>query len=373
MAIDWSSIGTGAVSGLAAGSALGPWGAAAGALVGGIGGFFKSDYEKQTQVDAENRQEQNQIEAEQRANAEYDRRMADERAYNDPAAQAERMRQAGINPMANLGQGVTSSSTNMTAPTQSNAPTGVGQRSTGPLGVSEGLQLMTMAEQAKRAKLENEMLSEQIKTERIEQILKMSDVELKQQLFDYNSKANPYLLEGLLKRNQQYSQDLKNSQQEYENLVKTGEATDQQIEESKQRVEESKQRVIESQANVLVLKAREQNLISDTTYKGLLGETEKWHAKKMEEEYHIATVDFDTKDSVYRALHDSGAYKAMIDAERKKAEAFANMADSQLQQFRDVWNLDDSSFFGQMARFMLYLCTNMFSFGGSINQSFTHR
>lgn len=69
--------------------------------------------------DAELRQEQRQIEAEKRANAEYDRRMADERAYNDPTAQAERLRAAGINPMANLGQGVSSSSTKMSSPTQS--------------------------------------------------------------------------------------------------------------------------------------------------------------------------------------------------------------------------------------------------------------
>lgn len=61
-----------------------------------------------------------QKQAEQRANAEYDRRLADERAYNSPSAIAARLRSAGINPMAAYSQiaGATGGN-NMSAPSLS--------------------------------------------------------------------------------------------------------------------------------------------------------------------------------------------------------------------------------------------------------------
>lgn len=59
------------------------------------------------------REAQNQwnLEQWQRENAEYDRRTADERAYNTPQAQAQRAAQAGLNPLAVLGQGSASDQT----------------------------------------------------------------------------------------------------------------------------------------------------------------------------------------------------------------------------------------------------------------------
>lgn len=65
-----------------------------------------------------NRSEQKK--AENRANVEYDRRLAEERAYNDPSAVAARLRAAGINPMAaygNIASGTSAS--NMSAPSLS--------------------------------------------------------------------------------------------------------------------------------------------------------------------------------------------------------------------------------------------------------------
>lgn len=61
-----------------------------------------------------------QKQAEQRANDEYDRRLADEREYNSPSAIAARLRAAGINPMAAYSQIAGSTGgNNMAAPTQS--------------------------------------------------------------------------------------------------------------------------------------------------------------------------------------------------------------------------------------------------------------
>lgn len=323
MAIDWSSIGTGAVSGLAAGSALGPWGAAAGALVGGIGGFFKSDYEKQTQVDAENRQEQNQIESEQRANAEYDRRMADERAYNDPSAQAQRMRDAGINPMANLGQGVTSSSTKMSAPTQSSAPAGVGQRSTGPLGVSEGLQLMTMAEQAKRAKLENEMLSEQIKTERIEQIGKMTDNELAQFMLTFKKDEAPLLLEGLKRKNN-------NLLAEYDKI-----RSDETV--NYQRLVEMESQITLNTANYFLVQAKEDGEIANTAYKKALTANEKANHKVIKARLEELSIKIDTDKSIFEALYESGYFKEKTEYEVKQAKTLSEKMQSEYENWKAVW------------------------------------
>lgn len=170
----------GYVSGL--GQAAGAWintvapgvGTLVSGAASGIGGALSANYERQQQIqaeqraeqraiDAENRQEQNQIEAEQRANAEYDRRMADERAYNDPTAQAERLRAAGINPMANLGQGVTSSSTKMSAPSQSssnmafpNGAQGPQSRGVPQLSLGDALQAQSLAEDIRGKKLDND-------------------------------------------------------------------------------------------------------------------------------------------------------------------------------------------------------------------------
>lgn len=48
--VNWSSAGTGAVSGAAAGSTLGPWGAAAGGFVGGLAGLFGNKKKKKNKV-----------------------------------------------------------------------------------------------------------------------------------------------------------------------------------------------------------------------------------------------------------------------------------------------------------------------------------
>lgn len=62
-----------------------------------------------------------QLEAEQRENAEYDRRVADERAYNDPSAQAQRLSDAGINPLSVMAGSSTASGNTTTAGAPNNS------------------------------------------------------------------------------------------------------------------------------------------------------------------------------------------------------------------------------------------------------------
>lgn len=77
------------------------------------------------QVYLDKKQDDRQQDAEKRANDEYQRRVDDERAYNSPQAQAERLLKAGINPLAVMtnGNGLTQhgiSSVTPSSPTRGN-------------------------------------------------------------------------------------------------------------------------------------------------------------------------------------------------------------------------------------------------------------
>lgn len=127
-----------------------------GGLIDGAVGIGEMYLQNELDKEAEKRQVQMNIDAENRANAEYDRRMADERAYNDPSAQAERMRSAGINPMAQLGSGsVSSSTTKASAPTQSSPQSQ--HRNQANLGLGSAMQYMLAGEQIRGAKLDNDL------------------------------------------------------------------------------------------------------------------------------------------------------------------------------------------------------------------------
>lgn len=134
-------------------------GTVASGILGGIGSRQASEYEKQEQIDTEKRAEERAISAEQRANAEYDRRMADERAYNDPSAQAQRMRDAGINPLANLGTTTSANMSSMTAPSQSSVPSPTGPSSrmspTSSPSITEGTQAAKQYEEGEKLFMEN--------------------------------------------------------------------------------------------------------------------------------------------------------------------------------------------------------------------------
>lgn len=127
-----------------------------GGLVDGAVGIGEMYLQNELDKQAEQRQVEMNIDAENRANAEYDRRMADERAYNDPTAQAERMRSAGINPMAQLGSGsVSSSTTKASTPTQSSPQ--AQHRTQADVGLGSAMQYMLAGEQIRGAKLDNDL------------------------------------------------------------------------------------------------------------------------------------------------------------------------------------------------------------------------
>lgn len=62
--------------------------------------------QEEANIRAEGREQNYIISAEQRANEEYDRRLADQRAYDDPQAVAARYARAGINPVSAFQSGV---------------------------------------------------------------------------------------------------------------------------------------------------------------------------------------------------------------------------------------------------------------------------
>lgn len=130
-------------------SAIGGLASGAGALAGGLSSLFGSDdddareqqyqYSRQLQQDAQRWQSQENLNAfyrnrsllhEQqgyndimfaRQNQEYDRRLADERSYNSPAAQVARGLEIGVNPSASLGMGFANNET-FAPPTAESSP-----------------------------------------------------------------------------------------------------------------------------------------------------------------------------------------------------------------------------------------------------------
>lgn len=75
-----------------------------------INNYYAKQTEKRQEeanIRAEQREQNYIISAEQRANAEYDRRMADQRQYDDPASMVARYRSAGLNP-ASINGNITS-------------------------------------------------------------------------------------------------------------------------------------------------------------------------------------------------------------------------------------------------------------------------
>lgn len=106
----WNSVG-------AFGRWLGQKGSQALSFIPGIGPVLSS---LATSIVDNGLAKQAQKDAEKRSNAEYDRRIADERAYNSPSAVAQRLREAGINPQGAVSQvaGATGGN-NMSAPSLS--------------------------------------------------------------------------------------------------------------------------------------------------------------------------------------------------------------------------------------------------------------
>lgn len=151
------------IGGSALGSLAGPLGTVLlGGLTTGINAYFTNKgneklYEKQ---------KQDQIEAENRANAEYDRRLADQREYENNWDQ--RLRDKGINPMTAMqrgGAGVTGSNASTPAPSPSGAPSAMPTQSLDLSSMLQALQVRSLLQKT-AADVENtEAQTENIKAQ----------------------------------------------------------------------------------------------------------------------------------------------------------------------------------------------------------------
>lgn len=117
-----------------------------GAAINFVGDLITNYQQNEYNKDQFERETQAAIDAEKRANAEYDRRQADARAYND--AWDERLLAKGYSPFAALskGQGVTS--TTASAPSTTQMPRGIPKQA--PMGaISNALQVYSQLEALK--------------------------------------------------------------------------------------------------------------------------------------------------------------------------------------------------------------------------------
>lgn len=151
------------IGGSALGSLAGPLGTV---LLGGLTTGLNAYFTNKANEKLYEKQKQDQIDTENRANAEYDRRIADQREYENNWDQ--RLREKGINPMTAMqkgGAGVTGSNAAAPAPSPSGAPSALPTQSLDLSSMLQALQLRSMLEK-NAADIENtEAQTENIKAQ----------------------------------------------------------------------------------------------------------------------------------------------------------------------------------------------------------------
>lgn len=151
------------IGGSALGSLAGPLGTV---LLGGLTTGLNAYFTNKANEKLYEKQKQDQIEAENRANSEYDRRLADQREYENNWD--ERLREKGINPMTAMQKGgavVTGSNASAPAPSPSGAPSALPTQSLDLSSMLQALQIRSMLEK-NAADIENtEAQTENIKAQ----------------------------------------------------------------------------------------------------------------------------------------------------------------------------------------------------------------
>lgn len=285
-------------------------------LGAGFGGamseLFFGDYQEQ-------KEKQSIIDAEQRA-MENTRQLRDEEnAYNSPEAQAERLRDAGINPMSVL----TNSSPQ--AASSTTVQSSGGQRSkTAPPSMSSILAMQDLMAGIDLKEAQAENLRAGTGKLTVETALAEWDVKLKEQLYNYNSENYPILLKA--------------GQQKINNLIADYNKAKSETNVNDARVKEIEQGIVRSQAEVALLELQkefEQSkininrkqydlLVQQLEIGTFTKEYEKWKSKEQEEKYHVAKLLFDEKEIEYDALYASGYFKQKTEAEARRIAGLAN-------------------------------------------------
>ena len=261
--------------------------------------------------------------SENRANAEYDRRVADERAYNDPLAVAQRYAKAGINPLSVMTNGGPITSSTTSAPTASSNNLG------GLSGLANLLQTPTKID-LNKAKTENTG---------VDTILKNWDSLLKDQLYNYNNKANPILLEKGL-------QELSNLRQTYNNLVSTEGLQKAQTSEVYKKMQK-----LEEEITLLVF----QQVL---TQEQASVEEQKW--RKLVEDIDGQKISNQIQFRTLEDYYNSGIFKAKSEAEKREIENLANKTYTEAMRLAQVFSpYDGENFALSFWNKLLYLITEI--------------
>lgn len=188
-------------------------------------GFVQDFFNKRSM----NAQEDANVRAENRANAEYDRRLADMREYNDPSAVSQRLLKAGVNPLSAFVNGGFEHSPSVSAP----SPTGVSGQSNSLGGLSG---LSNLLQVGSRVSLNDAQTIAALGAEsrNVQRFpVELYGLELANALnkFSYDEavKQAPYILAKLIG-------DVEYQEQALGNLRKQGDLTDVEIKEHEENI-----------------------------------------------------------------------------------------------------------------------------------------
>lgn len=370
MNIDWGSVGSGVLSGAGAGATIGNLfgpvgagiGAGAGALIGGISGYFDSSHATEQQIDAEDRASAEWTRQQDALNAEYDRRVSDERAYNDPAAQAARLKAAGINPLSSMTSGgaVASNTAGNTGSSSAQVPFKSAMSDIIAVQQLRNSTALTESQIALNMANANKVDKETGKLT-LEIALAEWDVKLKEQLYNYNEENNAILIRA--------------GQQKINNLVAEYNKLKSETDVNKEKVNEIKQNILKSEAEVALLRIQkdlEQSkvninrkqydlLVQQFETGEFVKKFEEWRAKNEEVLFKVNTIKHTQIAEEFKFWHFpvDGGESRYITLSKDEFD----MAMAQAEQQESIADLYSEGWFADL---LLYLVTNIFSASATI-------
>lgn len=321
------------------------WNNLGASLSTGVEELFMGDYQEKKEL-------QSTIAAEDRAMANTRALRDEENAYNDPSAQAERLKSAGINPMSVL------TNSNVAGASSTTVQSSGGQRShTAPPNLSSLLSFaMAQADiDLKKAQADNLRVGTGKLT--VETALAEWDVQLKKQLYNFNKENYPILLDTA---KQKYT----NLTQEYNNLVAKENYDKAEAEKVREEILKVQQETMllslqyySEEQNILINTAKLKQMAQDFETGKYRQEYEKWKAEHEKVLSQIAVTSGKITEQEWHDLWESGLMKDKTEEEKRHIKEMAN----KLMLNNDIWEntKTGSDFVHQFFRRLMYIVTEI--------------
>lgn len=307
-------------------------------LGAGLSELFTGSYQEEKEL-------QSTIDAEQRA-MENTRQLRDEEnAYNSPQAQAERFKQAGINPLSAMTGGAQAASN--TVVTSSG-----GQQSRTDGSLSAMLPFLQFMEQKRLNDSIIDRNNAQTGKLTVDTAIAEWDVKLKEQLYGYNKENYPILLDA--------------GRQKIKNLIAEMNEKNANTDQIRKNIEKTQEEIwllqlqyFQEEQEIEINEAKLKQMAQDFETGKYRQEYEKWHAEHEKALQDIAITQGKITNAEWEQLWDSGLMKEKTEAERDQIKQVYQKLLAETTQFSSVWNTGDDSIFGTLARYLLYICTEI--------------